>query len=176
MWKSMDSVRLVSFGGEALTCSVVSKYSVNVPHLKIVNSYGPAECTITSNAFCFGKTMLTSITLGPPLPNYRCLVLDSQLRPCMVGAVGELFIGGAGLMRGYRGRDDLTRQVFAEQISWPEAGVAAPATFYKSGDLVRLTPDGQLVYIGRRDGQVRERCGRDACIEHSMTCGAARRR
>jgi amino acid adenylation domain-containing protein/FkbM family methyltransferase len=116
------------------------------------NLYGPTECTVdTTVAPVTGAG--AEPTIGKPLANVRVYLLDKGLRPVPVGVPGELYIGGEGVARGYCGRPDLSADRFM-----PDPFSDAPgARMYRSGDVMRFTEDGQLVFMGRVDFQVKIR-------------------
>ena len=121
----------------------------------LVNNYGPTECTVVATSGALPPNgdngMLPPI--GRPIVNNRIHLLDEQLLPVPPGTVGEIYIGGAGLARGYRNRPDLTAKKF---ISDPFS--AKPGSrLYKTGDLARLLPDGQIAFLGRVDEQIKIR-------------------
>jgi len=121
----------------------------------LVNNYGPTECTVvaTSGASPPDRHDGTLPPIGRPIVNTHIHLLDEQLRPAPPGTVGEVYIGGAGLARGYRKRPDLTAGKF---ISDPFS--ARPGSrLYKTGDLARLLPDGQIAFLGRVDEQIKIR-------------------
>ena len=113
------------------------------------NLYGPAETTIDATYYLVERTSdKTSIPIGRPLPNYRCLVLDEFLQPVIVGYEGELLIGGVGVFAGYLGHDDWTEKALV---------MIDGEQFYRTGDLVRLDSHGLIHYVARKDHQVKLR-------------------
>src|SRR5215470_9943609 len=121
----------------------------------LVNNYGPAECTVvaTSGAIPLDRHDSTLPTIGRPIVNSQIHLLNDQLLPVSPGKVGEIYSAGAGLARGYRNRPDLTAKKF---ISDPFS--AKPGSrLYKTGDLARLLPDGQIAFLGRVDEQIKIR-------------------
>jgi len=132
--------------GEACEPNTAWRWAARVP---LFNAYGPTEATVCASVARVDAG--ARITIGTPLANVQLRVLDAQGREQPVGASGELHIGGAGVARGYRGRDDLTAAAF---VADP---YAAEQRLYRSGDLARWLPDGQLEFLGRHDDQVKIR-------------------
>ena len=137
-------------GGEALPVALADEL-VSLG-LDLWNMYGPTETTIWSTCSRV-TTQGEQITIGRPIGNTKLYILDDAMNPVPAGVEGELWIGGDGLARGYRGRPDLTEERF---ITDPFAGTPG-ARIYRTGDLVRYEPDGNVVYIGRIDHQVKVR-------------------
>jgi amino acid adenylation domain-containing protein len=148
--------RLV-LGGEASTVGWINGLVERAGGCAIFNHYGPTETTVgvltckvepgtTSNA---GPTL----PLGRPLPNTQVYILDRELQPQPIGVVGELYIGGAGVARGYANRPDLTAERFVPNPFASEAG----ERLYRSGDLARYLPDGRVEFLGRADHQIKVR-------------------
>ena len=133
------------------------------PGFALVNNYGPTEATVvaTSAPMRVGGRL----HIGRPIANARAYVLDAQRQPVPVGVVGELYIGGAGVARGYLDRPQLTAERFLADpfvdpvaaLESPGHGAARAARMYRTGDLVRWNPDGTLDYLGREDDQVKIR-------------------
>ncbi len=136
-------------GGEACSAELVKTWA---PGRRFINAYGPTECTICATlAVC--EPADTPPPIGKPVANVRTYVLDELGKPVPIGVSGELCIGGVGVGRGYIGRPDLTRERFV-----PDPFSSAPgARMYRTGDIVRLRPDGNIEYVGRRDHQVKVR-------------------
>ncbi|WP_194788519.1 non-ribosomal peptide synthetase [Pseudomonas sp. UFMG81] len=118
------------------------------PGFAVVNNYGPTETTVVATSGQVAAGAMAHI--GRPIANTRAYVLDGQRQPVPVGAVGELYIGGAGVARGYLNRPDLTADRFFDDPF-------APGRMYRSGDLVRWQADGTLDYVARNDDQVKVR-------------------
>ncbi len=143
-------------GGEALSVSHVHRALARFPSLWLVNGYGPSECTVFTACHPLPPDpppRPASIPLGRPIGDRRVVVLDRHLSPVPVGVVGELFVAGDSLARGYLGRPRLTAERFVPDPSNRRAG----ARLYRTGDLVRWRGDGLLEYIGRVDDQVKVR-------------------
>ncbi|MDC3961542.1 non-ribosomal peptide synthetase [Polyangium jinanense] len=146
-WKGRPSFRLVA-GGEAVSRELCDRLVARAG--AVWNIYGPTETTIFS---CTQKLDATDgpVLIGPAIANTRLHVLDPRGAPVPVGVTGELFIGGAGLARGYLGRPGLTAERFVPDPFSPGERL------YRTGDLVRFRPDGALEFLGRADHQVKIR-------------------
>jgi amino acid adenylation domain-containing protein len=144
------SVQVVGLAGEPLPNALAqSVYRAGVG--SVFNLYGPSEDTTYSTFTRVEEGRDAPITIGRPVANTRLYILDTQLQPVPIGVAGELYIGGEGLARGYFNRPELTAASFV-----PDPFV--PGTkMYKTGDLVRWRSDGQVVYLGRIDHQVKLR-------------------
>jgi amino acid adenylation domain-containing protein len=146
------SVRVVCLAGEAVTGTLADDIYAAGHIEAVVNLYGPTEDTTYST----GNRLLPGEQpppIGVPLPHTRGYVLDVALRPVPVGAVGELYLAGRGLSRGYAGQPGLTAARYVADPFSPVAG----ERMYRTGDLVRFRPDGALLFCGRRDFQVKVR-------------------
>lgn len=152
------ALRLVIFGGEALELNSLrpwfDRHGDKDPRL--VNMYGITETTVHVTYRPLTMADLNGApgsVIGGPIPDLQIYVLDRQLQPVPVGVAGELYVGGAGLARGYLNRPKLTAERFVLHPFSGESG----ARLYKSGDLARYLPDGDIEYLGRIDHQVKVR-------------------
>ncbi|MCU0120071.1 amino acid adenylation domain-containing protein [Pseudomonas sp. B2M1-30] len=118
---------------------------------EVINNYGPTEATVvaTSGRIEFGQVL----HIGRPIANAKTYLLDARKQPVPVGVAGELYVGGAGVARGYFNRPDLTAERFLDDPFSHETG----ARMYRTGDLARWLADGTLEYLGRNDDQVKLR-------------------
>ncbi|MGW3126812.1 amino acid adenylation domain-containing protein [Streptomyces sp. NPDC001123] len=146
--RALPRLKTLVSGGEACRAELVEQWQ---PGRRFVNAYGPTECTVVITAAECEPGRPAS--LGAVLPGGTAYVLDTELRPVVAGAVGELYVGGAGLALGYHDRPALTARHFLPD---PFSGVSG-ARMYRTGDLVRLRADGTLDYCGRRDSQIKLR-------------------
>ncbi|WP_447008461.1 amino acid adenylation domain-containing protein [Saccharothrix isguenensis] len=150
----LAGVREVWTGGEVVPATAMRRVLAACPGLVVVDVYGPTETT----TFATQRTMTSVdevpdvVPIGRPMDNTRVHVLDGDLRPVPIGVVGELFIAGAGVARGYLGRPGLTAQRFPAD---PFTG--GGSRMYRTGDLVRWTAAGELDFVGRADDQVKIR-------------------
>ncbi|MEG4838961.1 amino acid adenylation domain-containing protein [Microcoleus sp. B9-D4] len=143
-------------GGEPLMWNLIETIQKYNPDCSIFNHYGPTETTVgvlTYQVKMQGDRISQTVPLGRPLPNTQIYLLDSHLQPVPVGVAGELYIAGAGLARGYLNQPELTAEKFICKSLTQE-----PETrLYKTGDLARYLPDGNIEFIDRVDRQVKLR-------------------
>ncbi|MBW4666566.1 MAG: amino acid adenylation domain-containing protein [Cyanomargarita calcarea GSE-NOS-MK-12-04C] len=146
------SVRTVNLAGEPLQNQLVQEIYQNNHIHKVFNLYGPSEDT-TYSTFAEVHKKDSSVTIGRPIANTQIYLLDTKLQPVPVGVPGEIYIGGSGLARGYLNRPELTNERF---IANPFSS-RINSKLYKTGDLARYLPDGNIEYLGRVDNQVKIR-------------------
>jgi amino acid adenylation domain-containing protein len=147
-------LRSLLFGGEAVDVSIVQALlAANSPQ-RLLHVYGPTEATTYSSWFHAepASAPLQTVPIGKPLSNGACYVLDPRMEHVPIGVLGELYLGGAGLARGYLNRPSLTAERFVPDPFGAEGG-----RLYRTGDLVRYLADGNLVFVGRVDHQVKMR-------------------
>ncbi|WP_434300845.1 amino acid adenylation domain-containing protein [Corallococcus exiguus] len=147
----LGTLRCLLVGGEALPPALAASLARRLPR-RLLNMYGPTETTVWSSTHTVGAAE-SPVPIGRPLANTELYVLDAHLRPVPGGVAGELYIGGEGVVRGYRGRPELTAERF---ISDPFSGRPG-ARLYRTGDLARWKADGTLEFLGRVDFQVKVR-------------------
>ncbi len=153
--RNLSGLQQLLIGGEALSVPHVRRALERLPDTEIINGYGPTECTTFATTFSIPRNLSASaqsIPIGRAIAQTSLFVLNDRLEPVPNGEPGELFIGGAGLARGYRARDELTRDRFVPNPFGPPG-----AKLYRTGDLVRMCADGVVEFIGRVDGQVKIR-------------------
>ncbi|MFF1692203.1 amino acid adenylation domain-containing protein [Streptomyces sp. NPDC058257] len=147
------SLRTVVVAGEACPADLVAEHRAALPDCALVNEYGPSEATVWATGhFCVDGSP-GNVPIGTPIAGTTVFVLDGGLRPVAAGGVGELYVGGAGVARGYAGRGGLTAERFVPD---PFSRVSG-ARLYRTGDLVRFGADGVLEFCGRVDEQVKVR-------------------
>jgi tyrocidine synthetase-3 len=144
-------LRYVLAGGDVLSTQHVEQAARANPGLTVVNVYGPTENTTFSTCYPVVDPARRKIPIGRPVPNSTAYVFDREMALSPVGAIGELYVGGDGLARGYLGRPALTAERFIPSPFMPGERL------YKTGDLVRWRPDGTLEFVGRGDRQVKIR-------------------
>ncbi len=147
------TARIVNLAGEALAGDLSARLRAETSVAEIYNLYGPTETATYSTWHRVAPERTGDPPVGRPLAGTRAYVLDPELRAVGIGRIGELWIGGAGLARGYLGRADLTALRFAPEPFGEERG----GRIYRTGDLARWQPDGELDLHGRIDGQVKLR-------------------
>jgi amino acid adenylation domain-containing protein len=149
---SLSGLRQLLAGGDALLPDRVSRAMRALPGVKLVNGYGPTEATTFSCCFdaTLGVAFDDSVPIGRPIANTSAYVLDDQREPAPVGVPGELYIGGDGVARGYLNQPELTAERFIRSPF-------GEGRLYRTGDIVRWRPDGQLEFLGRKDLQVKVR-------------------
>jgi amino acid adenylation domain-containing protein len=147
-------LRHLLVGGEALDPRAIARAFRNNAPQHLLNGYGPTEATTLASTYVIESIQedARSIPIGRPISNTQVYVLDERFEPVGVGVVGELYLAGAGLARGYLNRSELTAERFIAN-PYGEAG----SRMYRSGDLARWRADGNLDYVGRADDQVKIR-------------------
>ncbi len=149
-WPAETSLRMVLTGADRL-----QHYPPATLPFTFINNYGPTEATVvaTSGPIMPSIDASTAPSIGRPISNTHIFLLDEQLNQVPVGATGELYIGGAGLAKGYLNRPALTAEKFIDHPFSQEPG----ARLYKTGDLAYYLADGQIAFVGRADYQVKIR-------------------
>ena len=147
-------VETLIIGGEALLAESLSFWRTQAPQIRIINEYGPTEAVVGCCVYEVADLPASGpIPIGRPIANTQLYVLDSRLQPVPEGMTGELFIGGTGLARGYLNQPDRTAEGFVPHPFSNEPG----ARLYRTGDMVRQLPSGELEFSGRSDKQVKVR-------------------
>lgn len=148
-----EYVRLVMFSGEALPCKILSEWQENLPQAKFVNLYGPTEITCNCTYYKVEHRFANDeiLPIGIPLPNTGILLLDGDREVVEPGQIGEICVSGSCLALGYYHNEERTVSAFCQnplQTAWPER-------IYRTGDLGRWSEDGNLLFLGRSDSQVK---------------------
>ncbi|MCC3418010.1 MAG: amino acid adenylation domain-containing protein, partial [Microcoleus sp. PH2017_07_MST_O_A] len=148
-FEELSTLQTIIVGGETVSVDVVAKWA---PGRRFFNAYGPTESTVCATiAECTDSQEPPSI--GRPIANTQVYLLDAHLQLVPIGIPGEIYIGGAGLARGYLNRPELTAERFIPNPFSNEPG----SRLYKTGDLARYLPDGNIEFLGRIDHQVKIR-------------------
>ncbi|HEX5760996.1 MAG TPA: amino acid adenylation domain-containing protein [Thermoanaerobaculia bacterium] len=147
------ALRRVIAGGEALPAELVERFHRNVPRAALHNHYGPTETAVNATAWPCAVDGPSPVPIGRPIANALTYVVEPAGEPAPSGVAGELWIGGAGVARGYCGRPDAT----AERFVPDPFSAAAGARLYRTGDRARWRPAGALEFLGRLDEQVKVR-------------------
>ncbi len=156
-----DNLRAIFIGGEAVPPQLLHKMREVFAAARIHVLYGPTEASIICTSFTFDEELQTAQPLiGRPLSNVRIELRDKQGQLVPVGVIGELYIGGAGVARGYRNRPELNAERFV---------TIEGARFYRTGDLARYWADGNIEFLGRDDNQVKVRGYRIELSEVEVT-------
>lgn len=149
-----ETLRLVIVGGEKASAIALSDWrKVAGTKVRWVNTYGPTEASVIATSYEPGFEYPTQLPIGQPIANTQIYILDSHLQRVPVGVRGELYIGGSGLARGYLNRPDLTAAKFIAN-PFREGG---SSRLYKTGDMARYAPDGNIEFLGRSDDQIKIR-------------------
>ncbi len=149
-WPAKTSLRTMLTGADTL-----HHYPPRKLRFQLVNNYGPTECTVvaTSGTVLPNEHPDRLPTIGRPIDNLQIHILNENMQQVPDGEAGEIYIGGPSVARGYRNRPDLTAERFILDPFSPEMG----ARLYKTGDLARYLPDGQIAFLGRVDEQIKIR-------------------
>ena len=168
------SVRTVNLAGETLSDMLAERVYATTHADKVYNLYGPTETTTYSTYALVRRG--SPVTIGRPIANTQCYVLDASRNPVPIGVKGELYLAGDGLARGYYGSPDLTNDRFVPNPFSEESG----GRMFRTGDLCRYLPDGNIEFLGRLDNQVKIRGFRvelgeieSILVEHPAVSAAA---
>ena len=163
------ALRQIICSGQALPFELQQRFFTQLSHVDLHNLYGPTEASIDVTYWqCRPDSGLAGVPIGRPIANTRIYLLDNYLNPVPAGVAGELYIAGAGLARGYLRRPELSAEKF---IPDPFATIAGQR-IYKTGDLARYLPDGNIDYLGRMDEQIKLRGFRIELGEVEAALGA----
>ncbi|HEX3095097.1 MAG TPA: amino acid adenylation domain-containing protein [Candidatus Angelobacter sp.] len=154
--RCLEGLKYVMTGGEAASVAHIRRALEELPGMKVVNGYGPSECTVFSSCYVVPGELperLISLPIGNPIGDRRMYVLDRWMNVTPVGVVGEAYIGGASVARGYLAQPAMTAERFVPDPYGEEVG----GRLYRTGDLVRWRRDGTIEFVGRNDFQVKVR-------------------
>lgn len=162
------ALRRMLVGVEPISLALLAEIRKSLPGLTLINGYGPTEATICCTLYEVSEAGAPGETapIGGPVRGTRILLLDGELEPVARGVIGEVYVGGPGLARGYLGRPDLTADRFMPDPSAESTG----ERLYRTGDRARRRPDGSLQFVSRNDEQVKVRGYRiePGEIEHTL--------
>lgn len=144
------NLRCLLVGGDALSAKHIEWVRIACPQVTIINGYGPTENTTFSTYFVIDKEYKNNIPIGKPISNSTAFIMDKNLNISPFGDIGELCVGGDGVSRGYINKPELNAEKFV-QVS-DEMG-----RIYRTGDLAKMLPDGNIEFLGRVDNQVKIR-------------------
>jgi amino acid adenylation domain-containing protein len=147
--KNFPTLQLITVGGETCPVDLAEKWAKG---RRFFNVYGPTETTIRATAYQYIQGS-KKLPIGRPIDNVQVYILDRHIQPVPIGVPGEIYIGGAGLAKGYLNRPKLTAEGFITNPFDPNA----KSRLYKTGDLARYLPDGNIEFLGRIDEQVKIR-------------------
>jgi amino acid adenylation domain-containing protein len=149
--QAADLAEVLVVAGEPFTRRVLEAWRSLAPDTRIINEYGPTEASVGTSIYEVPAAEQSDVLpIGKPLPNLTMYVLDADRRPVPLGVVGELYVGGTGVARGYVNRPELTAERFLPNPF-------GPGRLYRTGDLVRRRTDGTVEFLGRTDHQVKVR-------------------
>jgi amino acid adenylation domain-containing protein len=158
--QSIQGLKTVIVAGENCAENTVQQHQLVLPQTKLYNEYGPSECCVWATVSCLSDWKPgQEVSIGRPIANTQVYVLDANKNPVPIGVVGELYLGGLNLAKGYLHQTNKTSQVFIDN---PFANrlnnIDEPSTkLYQTGDLVRLNTQGALQFVGRVDNQIKVR-------------------
>jgi amino acid adenylation domain-containing protein len=153
-YKKFSALKTIIVAGESCPSELMNKWSKGI---KLINAYGPTEATVCATMHQYNEGDLNN-NIGKPLENTRLYLLDPNQTPTPIGVIGELYLGGEGLAKGYLNRPELTAERFvANPFATKSDKIKGYTRLYKTGDLARWLPDGNIEYIGRNDDQVKVR-------------------
>ncbi|NQZ12591.1 MAG: amino acid adenylation domain-containing protein, partial [Algicola sp.] len=156
-FKNCHTVKQLFCSGEALQQGHVQGFRAVLPGSELHNLYGPTEAAIDVSYWDCASDISRGVPIGKPIDNIQLVILDAHLNLVPQGVVGELYIGGDGLARGYHNRAQLTAQTFIDNPFYDAVKTNSSKRWYKTGDLVRLRENGEIEYQGRTDHQVKIR-------------------
>jgi len=142
-------LKILIFGGEVCSTEIAARWCR--PERFVFNTYGPTEAAVIATYALLNS--VDEVTIGRPLQGYDVLLVNERLEPVKHGEEGEILIGGESIARGYLNREDLTAQKFIETDKFK--GVAE--RYYRTGDLAKYAPNGEIIFLGRADAQVKVR-------------------
>jgi amino acid adenylation domain-containing protein len=161
--KQLKSLRNIIVAGESCSSDLAERHFMMLPEVRLYNEYGPTEATIWSTVHELDRDdAQASVPIGKPIANTKIFILDQHGHPCPIGIVGELFVGGEGVARGYLNQPALTAQrfipnPFLSNLPAEMTAQISSSRIYKTGDLAKWRPDGNIEFLGRVDEQIKIR-------------------
>ena len=156
-FQKLASLQVVIVAGEVCSSDLVSLHFNHLKNTFLYNEYGPTEATVWSTVYqCQPEDSSAKVPIGCPINNTQIYILDSNLKPVSIGSIGEIYIGGSGIAKGYLNRPELTKEKFIIN-PFVDSNNQAQELLYKSGDLAKYLPDGNIEFIDRVDNQVKIR-------------------
>jgi amino acid adenylation domain-containing protein len=149
----LTSLEAVIVAGEECPRDLVAKHKKLLPKTDLFNEYGPTEATVWCSVYKCAAVVPTKIPIGRPIANTSVFILNDDLQPVPIGTPGQIYIGGEGVAVGYLNAEQQTAECF---VNCP-AQLGLDGKIYKTGDLARYLPDGNIEFLGRRDDQVKLR-------------------
>ncbi|MEX3616919.1 non-ribosomal peptide synthetase [Paenibacillus glucanolyticus] len=147
---NLSNLRAITIAGEQFGLHLVEDHYKKLPHVKLYNEYGPAENSVCSSC-CLISPDTNEISIGKPITNAEMYILDENLQQVLRGEEGELYLSGVGLARGYINNPIETAHRFIQNP------INKNQVLYRSGDIAKVNDDGEFIYLGRRDQQVKIR-------------------
>ena len=147
--EDISTLRTLIFGGEVCPPELAQRWCRN--GRKVYNTYGPTEAAIIATYKVLEP--FQPVTIGKPMPQYIVLILNNEMNPVKASEEGEIYIGGDCIARGYLNHPELTEAKFIETDKFTDF----PLRYYKTGDIGKYTPDGEIIFVGRADAQVKVR-------------------
>ena len=145
--QSLKNLRFITLAGESFSKELVMTHFDVLPNVKLFNEYGPTESSVCTTVYELKRD--AEVLIGKPISNKKCFVLNNDLNLQPIGIPGELYIGGEGLAKGYLNEPDLTKERFLPNPYMPKEII------YKTGDIVKLLPNGEIQFLGRIDEQIK---------------------
>jgi amino acid adenylation domain-containing protein len=150
----LPDLKIWSSSGESLSKELADQFRMRLPGRKLLNLYGSSEVAADVTFYdCCDREQGSNMRIGRPINNTQTYILDSGMQPVPIGLPGEIYVGGAGLARGYVNRPKLTHETFIRTPFTDDAN----SRLYRTGDLARYGPDGNIEFLGRFDDQVKVR-------------------
>ncbi|MFT6777843.1 MAG: amino acid adenylation domain-containing protein [Paraglaciecola sp.] len=150
----LRSISTLITAGEASTERLVQRWSKG---RRLLNAYGPTETSVCATIYECNSAELGAPAIGQPIANSQIYILDQYQQPVPIGVAGEIYIGGAGIARGYLNQEKLTKTLFLDNPFLSSTLSSASPRMYRTGDLAKWREDGAVIYLGRNDFQVKIR-------------------